>query len=179
MDFGAPWGAQKSPIFMKNERVEVSFCTFVANLGSLGSLWGNFWSLDLIFNDFRLISHRFFTSFGPQFLLISGLGFASDLVKLSVHWTSRTAMQQHSRTARQQDQMTRPGGMREAIKLRKASISEPMTSGERPGAPNPFKTIVFVKKNIDFGARDIRGASGKRPGSARRGGDEKVWYLPL
>ena len=52
VDFGTPWGAQKSQIFMINGCHRTPGHTFFANLGSLGSLWGNFWSLGPILNDF-------------------------------------------------------------------------------------------------------------------------------
>ncbi len=48
------------------------------------------------------------------------------------------------------------------------------TSGERPGAPNPCKTTVFIKKSIDFGARDIRGAAGSAKSFRGGGGGGSV-----
>ena len=38
MDFGVPWGTQKSLIFRENERGDLAFCILVVNLGCLGAL---------------------------------------------------------------------------------------------------------------------------------------------
>ena len=85
MNLGLPWEDQKSPIFMKNEVVDLTCCSSVANLGALGAiLWicrfptlilNAFWCF---LNQISIDSLVIFDRFGLEFLYISGAGLAFD-----------------------------------------------------------------------------------------------------